>query len=449
MPNVNLITLGCPKNTVDSERMHRTLELNGYSLCQLPEDADVIIVNTCGFIEPAKEESVSTILEAAEYKKLGNCKGLIVTGCLAERYRKELLRDLPEVDHIIGLAAERDIVTFCDQLLGTSRIQIIRDAESRHLLTPSHWAYLRISDGCDRTCAFCAIPSFRGPNQSEDIDRLVAEAFRMVGNGVKEIALVAQDTMRYGIDRYGCSRLIDLLRRLADIENLHWIRLLYAYPAGWSNELIDLLAKEEKLCSYVDLPIQHASNDILRSMRRGSTKESIRNLVQKLRDRVPDLTIRSSVILGYPGEQASHVDELLEFVDEIRFNRLVGFTYSHEEGTEAGNLIDDVSESEKRDRLQQVLDLQAVISAENTATHIGKTIKVLVDRAADDTEFQYVGRSRMDAPEIDGEVYINGPANIGEFENVKITDALDYDLIGQTADSDALLEISLPIQAAP
>ncbi|MGA1196925.1 MAG: radical SAM protein, partial [Candidatus Latescibacterota bacterium] len=252
MPTVNLITLGCPKNTVDSERMHRLLELNGYTVSDDADDADVIIVNTCGFIEPAKEESIATVLDAAEYKENGKCKGVIVTGCLAERYRSELEADLTEADLIIGLSGERDIVAYCDTLLGTSRIQTIRDAESRHLLTPKHWAYLRISDGCDRTCAFCAIPSFRGKNQSEDIDKLIAEAYRMAASGVKEIAIIAQDTMRYGADRYGKPRLVDLLKELAKIDDLHWIRMLYAYPTGWRDELIDLLATEEKLCAYVD-----------------------------------------------------------------------------------------------------------------------------------------------------------------------------------------------------
>jgi ribosomal protein S12 methylthiotransferase len=225
--------------------MHRLLELNGYEVCDDADGADVIIVNTCGFIEPAKEESIATVMEAAQYKERGSCKGVIVTGCLAERYRVELESELTEADMIVGLAGEREIVSHCDQLLGSSRIQTIRDAESRHLLTPKHWAYLRISDGCDRTCAFCAIPSFRGGNVSEDLDRLVAEAYRMVGNGVREVALIAQDTMRYGADLYGKARLVDLLKELVQINGLDWVRLLYAYPTGWRDDLIDLVATEE------------------------------------------------------------------------------------------------------------------------------------------------------------------------------------------------------------
>lgn len=442
MPTVNLITLGCPKNTVDSERMHRLLELNGYTVSDEAEGADVIIVNTCGFIEPAKEESIATVLDAAEYKENGTCKGVIVTGCLAERYRSELETELTEADLIIGIAGERDIVNYCDQLLGTSRIQTIRDAESRHLLTPKHWAYLRISDGCDRTCAFCAIPSFRGKNQSEDLDRLVAEAYRMAANGVKEIALIAQDTMRYGIDRYGQSRLVDLLKELAKIDDLHWVRMLYAYPTGWRDDLIDLLATEEKLCAYVDLPIQHASDPILKSMNRSTTQSGIRKLIAKLRDRIPNLTIRSSVITGFPGETDAHFQELMDFVDDMQFNRLVGFTYSHEEGTQAGHLTDDVPEDVKRDRLNELMSLQSQISGELNTQHIGKTFKVLIDDVSDDPAYEYMGRTRMDAPEIDGAVFINGPAIIGDFVDVEITDAMAYDLIGNVVNSNALLDIS-------
>lgn len=446
MPTVNLITLGCPKNTVDSERMHKLLELNGYTVSDEAEGADIIVVNTCGFIEPAKEESIATVLDATEYKEHGNCKGVIVTGCLAERYRTELENELTEADLIIGLAGERDIVNYCDQLLGTSRIQTIRDAESRHLLTPKHWAYLRISDGCDRTCAFCAIPSFRGKNQSEDIDRLIAEAYRMTASGVKEVAIIAQDTMRYGADRYGKPRLVDLLKELAKIDDLHWIRMLYAYPTGWRDELIDLLATEEKLCAYVDLPIQHASDPILKSMHRSTTQDGIRKLITKLRNRIPNLTIRSSVITGFPGETDEHFNELMDFVDEMQFNRLVGFTYSHEEGTQAGHLTDNVPEELKRDRLNQLMSVQAEISAEINTQHIGKTFKVLVDDVSDDPNYDLMGRTRMDAPEIDGAVFINGPATIGDFVDVQITDAMPYDLIGQVVNSNALIDIS-PAQA--
>ncbi|MDP6039344.1 MAG: 30S ribosomal protein S12 methylthiotransferase RimO [Candidatus Latescibacteria bacterium] len=442
MPKVNLITLGCPKNTVDSERMHRLLELNGYEVSDEAEGADVIVVNTCGFIEPAKEESIATVMDAAEYKEKGSCKGVIVTGCLAERYRKELEADLAEADMVVGLAGEREIVAHCDQLLGTSRIQTIRDVESRHLLTPKHWAYLRISDGCDRTCSFCAIPSFRGGNASDDLDRLVADAYRMAGNGVREIALIAQDTMRYGADLYGKFRLVDLLKELVRIDGLDWVRMLYAYPTGWRDDLIDLLATEEKLCAYVDLPIQHASDPILKAMNRGTTQAGIRKLVKRLRGQIPNLTIRSSVITGFPGERDADFNELMDFVDEIQFNRLVGFTYSHEEGTKAGELEDDVPEDVKRERLNELMAVQAQISGELNAKHVGQTFKVLVDEVADDGMHDYVGRTRMDAPEIDGAVFFTGSAQVGDFVEVEITDATEYDLIGHVAKIESLLSIA-------
>ena len=442
MHKVNLVTLGCPKNTVDSERMHRMLELNGYVLSDIPEEADLIIVNTCGFIQPAKEESIAAALEAADHKQSGRCKGLIVTGCLAERYTEDLKRELAEADLVLGLAAEKDIVSHCDRLLGVKREGVVRDDRTRHLLTPRPWGYLRISDGCDRKCAFCAIPGIKGPSRSESIERLVAEAVRMVAGGVKEIALVAQDTMRYGTDIYGRIRLTDLIRELIGIEGLKWLRLLYTYPSGWKDDLIDLLAAEEKLCAYVDMPIQHASDPILKAMNRGTTKAAIGKLIRNLRARVPNLTIRSSVIVGFPGEEEDHFQELADFVDEFHFSRLAGFLYSHEEGTAAGMMIDTVSDSEKRERLDRLMSFQAVISAEINRQYIGQTLDVLVEDISDDPDFDYIGRARMDAPEIDGQVFISGRAEIGEFAEVRITDSLDYDLIGRAVDEAPLLHIS-------
>ncbi len=444
MHKVSLVTLGCPKNTVDSERMFRMLELNGYALSDIPEEADLIIVNTCGFIQPAKEESISAALEAADYKRTGRCKGLIVTGCLAERYTEDLKKELVEADLIIGLAAEKDIVRHCDRLLGVERAGVALDDRSRHLLTPRPWGYLRISDGCDRKCAFCAIPGIKGPSKSESIEYLVAEAVRMVAGGVKEIALVAQDTMRYGADIYNKIRLTDLIRELIRIEGLEWLRLLYTYPSGWRDDLIDLLSTEEKLCAYVDMPIQHASDPILKAMNRGTTRSAIGKLIRNLRTRVPNLTIRSSVIVGFPGEEEHHFQELVDFVDEAQFSRLAGFLYSHEEGTTAGMKIDTVSESEKRERLDRLMSHQAMISAEVNRQYIGQTFDVLVEEVSDDPDFDYVGRTRMDAPEIDGQVFISGSARVGEFADVRITDSLDYDLIGRAVDNTPLLNISQP-----
>ncbi|OGG46217.1 MAG: ribosomal protein S12 methylthiotransferase RimO, partial [Candidatus Handelsmanbacteria bacterium RIFCSPLOWO2_12_FULL_64_10] len=373
MDRVNLITLGCPKNAVDSERMLRLLEINGYALTDDAGEADVIVVNTCGFIEPAKRESIETVLEAARQKSEGRCQGLIVTGCLAQRYREELQAELREADRVIGLADERDIVRHCDELLKKAPRPVRRDG-GRRLTTPGHWAYLRISDGCDRTCTFCAIPGIKGPNRSAPIEDLVAEAERLVAGGVKEIALVAQDTMRYGADLYGRPRLVDLVRALLRVEGLAWLRLHYTYPSGWREELIDLLATEERLCGYVDMPVQHISDPILRAMRRGTTARAIRDLIRRLRERVPHLTLRSSVIVGFPGETEADFEALCEFVEETRFNRLGGFLYSSEEGTDAGLLIDSVPEEVKRSRLDRLMEVQREISQEINEGYVGRRL---------------------------------------------------------------------------
>ena len=439
---VHLITLGCPKNAVDSERMHRLLAGSGYSVTDEQDEADVIVVNTCGFIQPAKEESISAVLDAADSKVHGGCRGIIVTGCLAERYRDELAEELPEADVVVGIAGERDIVAHCDRLLGKRPRDVAQEWGDRHLLTPRHWAYLRISDGCDRKCAFCAIPGIRGPSRSESIDVLCGEAQRLADGGVKEIVLIAQDTMRYGVDLYGGPRLVGLLRELVGIEGLHWIRLLYTYPAGWRNELVDLLAGEEKLCSYADMPIQHASDPILRAMNRGTTAEGIRKVVRRLREGVPELTLRSSVIVGFPGEEESHFNELMDFVSEARFNHLVGFLYSHEEGTAAGEGVDDVPDEVKRERLDRVMALQAEIATDINEEAVGQRFLSLIDRASEEPEFDWVGRTRMQAPEIDTEVFIRGPAEEGEFVEVEIVDAMAYDLVGQVVPPEPLLGIS-------
>ena len=442
---VNIITLGCPKNAVDSERMLRLLEINGYALTEDAGEADVIVVNTCGFIEPARRESVDTILEAAQQKVDGRCKALIVTGCMAERYMNELKEELTEADRIVGLADERDIVRHCDELLRKAPRQTRRD-RGRRLTTPGHWAYLRISDGCDRTCTFCAIPGFKGPNRSEAIEDLVAEAERLTASGVKEIALVAQDTMRYGADLYGSPRLVDLVRALLGVEGLAWLRMHYTYPSGWREELIDLLATEERLCAYVDMPVQHISDPILKAMRRGTTARAIRDLIRKLRDRVPDLTLRSSVIVGFPGETEADFEALCDFVEETRFNRLGGFLYSSEEGTDAGLMIDSVPEEVKRGRLDRLMEIQRDISEEINESLVGRRFPVLIDAESDDPAFDFVGRTRMDAPEIDGEVLVRGPARVGGFVEVEVAEAYEYDLVGRVVETPELVQIE-PIRA--
>ena len=445
MDRVNLITLGCPKNAVDSERMLRLLEINGYALTDDAGEADVIVVNTCGFIEPAKRESIETVLEAARQKSEGRCQGLIVTGCLAQRYREELQAELREADRVIGLADERDIVRHCDELLKKAPRPVRRDG-GRRLTTPGHWAYLRISDGCDRTCTFCAIPGIKGPNRSAPIEDLVAEAERLVAGGVKEIALVAQDTMRYGADLYGRPRLVDLVRALLRVEGLAWLRLHYTYPSGWREELIDLLATEERLCGYVDMPVQHISDPILRAMRRGTTARAIRDLIRRLRERVPHLTLRSSVIVGFPGETEADFEALCEFVEETRFNRLGGFLYSSEEGTDAGLLIDSVPEEVKRSRLDRLMEVQREISQEINEGYVGRRLRVLIDAESDDPAFDFIGRTRMDAPEIDGEALVRGPVRVGAFVEVEVTEAYEYDLVGRVVEAPELVQIE-PIRA--
>jgi ribosomal protein S12 methylthiotransferase len=449
MDTVSLITLGCPKNTVDSERMHRLLERNGYRVSEDATEADVVVVNTCGFIQPAKEESISTVLDAADLKTHGKCRGLIVTGCLAERYSTELVADLPEADIILGLADEKDIVSHCDRLLGNRRGGPLKGLDERHLLTPSHWAYLRISDGCDRMCTFCAIPGIRGKNLSVPIEELRTEAERLADNGCRELALIAQDTMRYGADIYGKPRLAALLDQLVSVEGIEWIRLLYTYPTGWRDDLIDTLATEPKLCAYVDMPIQHASDPILKAMNRGTTAEGTRRLVEKLRDRVSDLTIRSSVIVGFPGETDAQFEEMLAFLAEARFNRLVGFTYSHEENTAAGLLIDDVPEEVKVERLNRVMEQQETITADIANEMLGKSMRVLIDRPSDDPSYEWIGRTRMDAPEIDGEVMLSGVGGRGLFAQVDITDATGYDLIGSITECETPVDLSLLSVAPP
>jgi ribosomal protein S12 methylthiotransferase len=428
--------------------MHRLLERNGYRVSEDATEADVVVVNTCGFIQPAKEESISTVLDAADLKIHGKCRSLIVTGCLAERYKTELKNDLPEADLILGLADENDIVSHCDRLLGNRREGPLKGLDDRHLLTPSHWAYLRISDGCDRTCAFCAIPGIRGKNISVPIEELKGEAARLVGRGTRELALIAQDTMRYGADIYGKPRLTDLLEELISIDGLEWIRLLYTYPTGWRDNLLDLLASEPKLCAYIDMPIQHASDPILKAMNRGTTQAGTRKLIERLRGHVPGLTIRSSVIVGFPGETDAHFEEMLGFLEEVRFNRLVCFVYSHEESTSAGLMIDDVPDDVKTERLNRVMEQQENITMDINDAIIGETMRVLIDRPSDDPDYDWVGRTRMDAPEIDGEVLLSGQGGRGLFAKATITDAAGYDLIGTIVEAESPGDLNL-LSVAP
>lgn len=430
-PRIHLISLGCPKNLVDGEHMVGALEANGYILTERPEQADLILVNTCGFIDPAKEESIETILEAARFKETGVCQGVIVTGCLSQRYRGELTRDLPEADAILGLDDRDRIVEICDRILGrTSPGHPCMDR--RHRMTPPYMAYLRIADGCDNRCAYCAIPMIRGRHHSEPMEKLIAEAQELADQGVRELNLVAQDTTRYGWDRYGELRLPELLDRLCAIEGFRWIRLLYTHPAHLTEDMIEALVRNERICRYVDLPIQHISDALLRRMNRTVTGGQIRSLIRRLRDRIPGIAIRTSLIVGFPGETEEHFEELLEFVAEARFERLGAFTYSQEESTPAAQWDDQVPEEVKQERLDRLMTLQGEISLWLNEDRIGQRVEVLVEESDEDGRARWVGRTEWDAPEIDGQVLIReGDARVGAFVDVEITEAEEYDVYGK------------------
>ena len=430
MPAISLITLGCAKNVVDSERMLGLLRANGYEFVEDPACADLVIVNTCGFIGPAREESIDAVMDAAHLKSAGKCQRLIVTGCMAERYRRELEGELTEADRILGLADERDIVRHCDELLGRPLHPTYR-AGPRQLLTPPHWAYLRIADGCDHRCSFCAIPLIKGRYRSEPSEDLIREAHDLVARGVRELILVAQDTTRYGADLYGAPHLTDLLRSLSEIPDLRWIRLMYTYPGHWSDELLELFVRNPKLCRYVDIPLQHISDRILRRMRRHPPSAGIRQLIERLRRKVPGVALRTAFIVGFPGETEEEFEELLGFVEEMRFERLGAFAYSQEEGTAAAEYEGQVPEEVKEERLHRLMTLQRVISEEIGNAKVGSRVPVLIDHAQ---EGGYIGRTEWDAPDVDGEVWVEGGnLSSGDIVRVEITGASEYDLIGKTA----------------
>lgn len=442
MSRIHLISLGCPKNLVDAERMWGLLKENGYQLVNQATQADLIIVNTCGFITSAKEESIEVVLEAVEAKETGRCKGLIMAGCLTERYKKELARQIPEVDLFLGLKDVSRIVEYCDKLLGKRRQ--IKLFARRSLLTFPHTAYLRIADGCNNHCSYCTIPAIRGPYRSRSMESIVKEAKDLGESGVKELNLIAQDTTHYGVDLYGRQRLQELIKALSEIEKIRWLRLLYTHPAHISPSMLSLWHEIPNLCPYLDLPIQHISNPILKLMNRKVRKEDIISLIERLREATPDLTLRTSIIVGFPGESEAHFEELLDFVAQARFDRLGAFIYSREEGTPAARLPGQVPEEVKSERLDRLMRLQQEISRQRNETLIGQEIEVLIDQKV---EGQYIGRSAADAPEIDGNVIIPDDSpkgrnrnsqtsdtrdiRTGEFYQVRITGATEYDLLGK------------------
>ena len=420
---LNLISLGCAKNLVDSEILLGGLNKTNMNLTDDPEKADSIVVNTCGFLDIAREESVDTILQAAEMKKTGSLKELVVMGCLSERYPEELKKEIPEIDRIFGSNDHKQIVSF---LTGKD---FAKDDPLffRSLMTPKHYAYLKIAEGCDNGCSFCSIPLMRGLQKSRTIPAILEEAERLVQNGTKEILVIAQDSTSYGWDLEKKVYLSDLLRELDQINDLEWIRVHYAHPAHLSQRIIDAMAECDKVCNYLDMPIQHASDDVLKSMRRGLGQDGIRNRIERLRDAIPKLGLRTTLIVGYPGETEKNYMELRDFVEEMRFDRLGVFTYSEEEGTLAADLKDDIPRGTKDARKNDILELQHDISLEKNERFIGETIKVVIDKSGEEAS---VGRSEFDSPEIDNIVHVKGHAETGAFHQVKITDVNEYELIG-------------------
>ena len=421
---LNLISLGCAKNLVDSEILLGGLKRSDIRITDDPESADTILVNTCGFLDIAREESIDTIIQAAELKKKGRLKELVVMGCLSERYPNELVKEIPEIDRIFGSNDHMKIVSFL-----TGKDYSKDDPLFfRSLMTPDHYAYLKIAEGCDNGCSFCSIPLMRGQQKSRNIPDILEEARHLAGSGVKELLVIAQDTTSYGWDLEKKVYLSDLLRELNTIKDMDWIRIHYAHPAHLSKRTIDALAECDRVCNYLDMPIQHAADELLNSMRRGLGQDGIRDRISRLREAIPEIALRTTLIVGYPGETEDHFNTLRDFVEEIRFDRLGIFTYSEEDGTLAADLDDSVPRQVKDDRKNQLLEIQHDISLDKNESFIGKTLKVLVDESGEDVS---VGRTEFDSPEIDNIVHIKGKAVKGTFIDVMIESANEYELLGK------------------
>ncbi|HUI30985.1 MAG TPA: 30S ribosomal protein S12 methylthiotransferase RimO [Candidatus Acidoferrales bacterium] len=418
---IHIITVGCPKNQVDSEELSAQLKANGYSITSSLESAEVAVINTCGFIDAAKQESIETILRVAERKKSNGLKKVIVTGCLVERYKKELREGLHEVDAFYGT---NEIGNVLKEFGAEYKYEMLGE---RLLSSPGHYAYLKISEGCDNPCSFCAIPLMRGKHVSKPLEQVVHEAELLAQKGVKELIVIGQDTTYYGLDIYGKRELPELMTRLNKLDGIEWIRLMYAYPAKFPEELLDVIRDGEKICKYIDIPIQHVSDDVLRSMRRGITRRKLEELLYKIRESIPGVAIRTTLIVGYPAEGEREFEELIKFVEEFKFDRLGAFTYSPEDGTTASILGDPVPQDEKERRHAAIMEAQRQIIEELNGRKIGKTLKVLVDKNEGDN---CVGRTSHDAPEIDTEVIFNSKSLPGEFVNIKIHDAHEHDLYG-------------------
>ncbi|HJA20643.1 MAG TPA: 30S ribosomal protein S12 methylthiotransferase RimO [Candidatus Mediterraneibacter ornithocaccae] len=433
------ISLGCDKNLVDTEVMLGLLASRGYEMTDDETQADVIVINTCCFIHDAKEESIQNILEMAEYKKRGTVKALIVTGCLAQRYRQEIIDEIPEVDEVLGTTAYDKILDAVDAALRgehevmLSELDALPLPDTRRLVTTGgHFAYLKIAEGCDKHCTYCIIPKIRGNFRSIPMDRLVREAQELADQGVKELILVAQETTLYGKDLYGEKSLHILLKKLCEISGLRWIRILYCYPEEITDELIQVIKEEPKICNYLDLPIQHANDKILGRMGRRTSKQELVDIIGKLRSEIPDICLRTTLITGFPGETQEQHEELMEFVDEMEFDRLGVFTYSPEEDTPAAEMPDQIDEEVKLDRQAELMELQQEIAFDNAQDMVGREVLVMIEGKVAD-ENAYVGRTYRDAPNVDGLIFINTDEELlsGDFARVRVTGAVDYDLIGE------------------
>lgn len=443
---IGVVSLGCPKNLVDSETMLGLIHEENYEITNDPSEAEIIIVNTCGFIESAKEESINTILQMAEYKKSGSCKYIIVTGCLSQRYAEELFNELPEADAIAGVEVYDEIGSIIKRVMNGERFIMLERSKPdviytsketflpRILTTPSYTAYLKIAEGCDNCCSYCAIPKIRGPYRSKPMEQVLKEAKALANNGVKELIVVAQDTTRYGEDLPGGKLLLaDLLKELNKIESLKWIRVMYCYPNNFTDELIETFASLDKVCKYVDLPLQHASNRLLASMNRYDTREEVETLLAKLRKRIPGIVIRTTFIVGFPGETDADFEELKEFVEQQRFENAGVFAYSQEEGTVAGAMPNQIPDEIKQERYHELMALQAQISEEIHKDTEGQTLEVLVEGIEEDGSGLHYGRSYREAPDIDGLVFIENPGDInpGCFVKVNILQGFTYESVGE------------------
>ena len=437
MTKIGFISLGCSKNLVDTEVMLYNLHSRGFEITPNEEEAEIIIINTCGFIESAKKEAIDNILDAAELKKWGKCRHIIATGCLVERYREDVMSELPEIDALVGVGSLDKIADACEAVMRGEKYTAFDDKEKsklggdRIVTTEPHTAYLKIAEGCDNRCTYCAIPLIRGRLRSRPIEDIVAEAQDLEKMGVKELNLIAQDTTRYGLDLYGEYKLSELVRKITEGTSIPWIRLLYCYPDKITDELITELRDNPRLVKYMDVPIQHISDAVLKRMNRHGDKETIKNALRRLRDGVPGITLRTTAMVGFPGETEEDFVELCEFIKSEKFDRFGAFTFSAEEGTAAAELDSQIDEQTKQDRYDIIMQTQLAVTDEKNAEKIGKTMTVLCD-GYDTVAEVYYGRSEADAPDVDGKVYFKSrrKINTGAFVEVKITEALDYDLVG-------------------